>query len=437
MNHPENISQILAGFLASGAEDYWFVDDRVHFSGREDEFFEIFSFNDADFLATEIRVREEFPGWHRWESLKSATEEGPHAHALSALLPLMRISRSAAAEILEGIEMGWSGHPEVLIPTLIHRAGLKIEDIGGCGGFTPEERTGRWYDKRTWDWQGPVEHVPGLLHFPAPRGKRPLAAARIGDGRLGIESEELKMLFVSPVGGGSRVLLPDALQPFLETGVDCLLLQYDEADLPVPEGVRVIRDKGCKWQLAIRHLHPDHLAAYDYIFFWDDDLGIRDFDPLRFAKIMRTNRLDMAQPAIQSPHGLSHAITGHRPCPPPWREQDGEATYPVVGRLTNFVEIMAPVFTREAWREFYGYLDPGNRSGWGYDFIPLARKGIVDAMPVVHTREVRSIHAASEEELRGFLHNQGLFRHIPLDLGWLFEASLSSSVMTSETMEQA
>jgi Protein of unknown function (DUF707) len=142
---------------------------------------------------------------------------------------------------------------------------------------------------------------------------------------------------------------------------------------------------------------------------------------MRFAGIMRANRLDMAQPSIQSPHGLSHAITKHRPCQAPWRDPDGKTVHPVVGRLTNFVEIMAPVFTREAWREFYGYLDSENRSGWGYDYIPLGRRGIVDAMPVVHTRAVQSINGASETEIRRFLDDQGLFRYAPTDQGWLFE----------------
>lgn len=96
-------------------------------------------------------------------------------------------------------------------------------------------------------------------------------------------------------------------------------------------------------------------------------------------------------------------------------------THPVVGRLTNFVEIMAPVFTRGAWREMFSYLAPENRSGWGYDYIPLGRKGIVDAMPVVHTRAVQSNNGDSQAEIRRFLDSQGLFRHTHAEHGWLFE----------------
>lgn len=421
MTQPEDIHQALTEFLSSEADDYWFIDERVYLPGDEDDILTSLAHADADLLATEVRHYSEFPGWQWWSNLHSGTGEDPVTHGVAALLPLMRASRAAAHAILQGISDGWSGHPEALIPTLVNRAGLKIEEIGGNGGFTPKERIGRWYDRRTWNWCGPVEHVPGMLHFPVPIQKKPLAEGRIRTGNVKLQGGEVKLLYVSPAGGKAGELLPDVLECFLTAGADCMLLQYDEADLEVPDGVRVIRDKGYKWQLAVRHLHPDVVENYDLIFFWDDDLGAKDFDPKRFARIMRANRLEMAQPAIQSPHGLSHAITKHRPCPPPWRDPDEGAVHPVVGRLTNFVEIMAPVFTREAWREFYGYLDPENRSGWGYDYIPLGRKGIVDALPVVHTRAVQSINGESERDLQLFLDSQGLFRHAPVEHGWLFE----------------
>lgn len=105
----------------------------------------------------------------------------------------------------------------------------------------------------------------------------------------------------------------------------------------------MVHDKG---QLALKHPHPDAVDDCDFIFFRDDDLGVEGFDPRRFTRIMRTNRLTMA-----------------------------------------------PAFTREAWR------------------APLGRKGIIDIMPVVHTRPVQSINAASEAEIHRILERQGLFRH--------------------------
>jgi len=412
---------LLQEFLGSDTDYLWAIDEQVWPDTEWDTFQNALEKCDADLLATQVRNYTKEPGWQWWASLQAGDESDPYVHGVAALLPLMRVSRAAAKAILRGIDEGWTGHPEALIPTLIHRSGLKIEDIGGAGSFTPSERLGRWYDHRTWHWHGPVEHVPGKLHFPVPRQQRTLARGNIE--AYGCESNNngLKMLYVSPVGTSARTLLPAVLETFLNAGADCCLLQYDGAELPIPEGVRVIRDNGYKWQLALKYLKPDMVAAYDFIFFWDDDLGVDDFDPGRFVRIMRTNRLDMAQPALRSPHGFSHSITKHRSCPPPWRDPDGVTVHPVVGRLTNFVEIMAPVFTRVAWLEFYSYLNPENQSGWGYDYIPLGRKGIVDAMSVVHTRAVQSINGRSEAELRRFLNDQGLFRHPLVEQGWLFE----------------
>ena len=417
----EMIVEIFRDFLAGGNMRLWIIDERVFCDGGWSTFRNSFTACEADLLATELRTHAEEPTWHHWSTLVNPNVKDRLETAVAALLPLMRVSRTAAEAVISGIEAGWAGHPEALIPSLVNRAGLRIEDVGGMGSFTPPDRVGFWYDNRTWFWQGPVEHVPGMLHFPVPRQKKALAAGRVRDRQSRIEDSDLKILYVSPVGGGAIGLLPRIVECFLAAGADCWLMQYDDAELAIPDGVRVIRDKGYKFPLALKYLHPDAVADYDIIFFWDDDLSVMDFDPRRFARIMLANRLEMAQPAILSLHGLSHRITKHQAGPPPWRDSEGKTVHQMVGRLTNFVEIMAPVFTREAWREFYGYLDPENRSGWGYDYIPLSRKGIVDAMPVVHTRAVQSINAGSEAEIRRFLDEQGLFRHAPVEHGWLFE----------------
>lgn len=36
----------------------------------------------------------------------------------------------------------------------------------------------------------------------------------------------------------------------------------------------------CRW-FAKRFLHPDIVAEYNYIFLWDEDLGVEYFDPKR------------------------------------------------------------------------------------------------------------------------------------------------------------
>ena len=96
----------------------------------------------------------------------------------------------------------------------------------------------------------------------------------------------------------------------------------------------------------------------------------------------------------------------------------------MVGRLTNFVEDhgcrCSPVVRGE---ELYHYLDPNNVSGWGYDFVPLGRKGIVDVVPVEHTRPVQSPGSDPDSELDRFLDNQGLRLFERVEEGWLLEPS--------------
>lgn len=44
------------------------------------------------------------------------------------------------------------------------------------------------------------------------------------------------------------------------------------------------------WYLSVirwyakRFLHPDIVAPYDYIFIWDEDLGVEDFDPEQWVE---------------------------------------------------------------------------------------------------------------------------------------------------------
>jgi Protein of unknown function (DUF707) len=420
--------ELFKEFLASDLDFVWIRDPQVSDGGNW-EFFES-SFDDceADFLATQIRTYGEEPDWHAWTSLMTPenivlVEE----NKIAALLPLLRLSRAAAEIILEGIEAGWKGHPETLFPTLVKQAGLSIEDIGGNGSFTPKERGGKWYDERTWHWHGPVIHVPGMLHFPVAIQTRGFAGGRLAEVTKVVKKKMTtgvsslpKLLYISPVGAGGKLMMAKTLDVFKKAGADLLLLQYDQAELSLPQEARVIRDRASKWQLAARHLHPDQIVDYDYVFFWDDDLDTTGFDPQRFVSLMKHNRLEMAQPAIQSEFPLSHAITQQQQCPPPLRGMNGK-DHPIVGRLTNFVEIMAAVYTREAWREIHGYVDPLSWSGWGLDFVPLGRKGIVDVMPVVHTRPVQSGNSEAVDEFKTFINNHGLIAHPAVNQGWLFE----------------
>lgn len=160
------VKEILKQFLQGEEEYLWLKDSRILWEGLEDQFYADFETNGADFLATQVRRYAEDPGWTWWAHVHALNASDLSSWGVAALLPLVRFSRKAAEAVVAGTREDWPGHPEAVIPTLVNRAGLVIEDIGGTGSFTPAERRRLWYDERTWHWRGPVEYVQGKIHFP-------------------------------------------------------------------------------------------------------------------------------------------------------------------------------------------------------------------------------------------------------------------------------
>lgn len=180
----------------------------------------------------------------------------------------------------------------------------------------------------------------------------------------------MKILYFSAVGYYGLKLLPDILTKF--QGADKVFINYEGAINHIPSTV----DTGNKWQLAKKHLHPDAVKEYDYIFIWDDDLKIEAFDLNEYIAACERNQLSISQPSLSWASYFSHHITLTHPYP--------------VGRITDFVEIMCPVYSRAGWAQFYPFLDDDNPVGWGYDFVPLPKKGIFDKFVVIHTKPIAS-----------------------------------------------
>ena len=60
-------------------------------------------------------------------------------------MPVCRLSAAALDAISSRIKEGWSGHHETVVPCALREASLKIEDIGGTGGFVPKGGKNRFY----------------------------------------------------------------------------------------------------------------------------------------------------------------------------------------------------------------------------------------------------------------------------------------------------
>ncbi|PWZ54017.1 ABC transporter B family member 9 [Zea mays] len=97
---------------------------------------------------------------------------------------------------------------------------------------------------------------------------------------------------------------------------------------------------------AKQFLHPDIVARYDYIFIWDEDLGVEHFNAEAYIKLVRKHGLEISQPGLEPDKGLTWQMTKRR--------GDQE--------VHKFVEIMATVFSRDAWR------CNDLVHGWGLDF---------------------------------------------------------------------
>ncbi|KAF9613166.1 hypothetical protein IFM89_005937, partial [Coptis chinensis] len=48
------------------------------------------------------------------------------------------------------------------------------------------------------------------------------------------------------------------------------------------KAIHIVAHNQTKWWFAKRFLHPDVVSIYDYIFIWDEDLGVENFHPGRY-----------------------------------------------------------------------------------------------------------------------------------------------------------
>jgi len=163
---------------------YWIIENDVRFGGDWSSLFEELASSDADLLSTTVLRHADNPDWVFWHTLITGGEEIPLDRRVKGFSPFARISR----RLLEACDVryreGWSGHAEVLWPTIAIETGFRVEDIGGDGPFTPAARRGRYYYNTPNHWSlfpgtfvyrpcftdrdlsGPKSRFPGWLWHP-------------------------------------------------------------------------------------------------------------------------------------------------------------------------------------------------------------------------------------------------------------------------------
>uniref|UniRef100_K3YNE4 Storage protein n=1 Tax=Setaria italica TaxID=4555 RepID=K3YNE4_SETIT len=210
-----------------------------------------------------------------------------------------------------------------------------------------------------------------------------------------------KYLLVLTVGYSDKVNVNATVHKFSEN-FDVLLFHYDGRTTEwdefewSKEAIHVSARKQAKWWYAKRFLHPSIVAPYEYIFIWDQDLGTETFDAEEYIKIVKKHGLEISQPGMDITRGVKTYDVNVR------RNDTEIHTSTSVGKCSEdvhkrpcsaFVEVNAPVFTREAWSCVWHMIQSDLVHGWGLDWNfwrcvdePEEQIGIVDTQYVAHHR---------------------------------------------------
>ncbi|KAL0300727.1 UNVERIFIED_CONTAM: hypothetical protein Sradi_6349500 [Sesamum radiatum] len=212
-------------------------------------------------------------------------------------------------------------------------------------------------------------------------------------------------LLAMPVGIKQKQNVDTIVRKFLPENFTIILFHYDGnldgwRDLEwSKEAVHIVAHNQTKWWFAKRFLHPSVVSIYDYIFLWDEDLGVQNFHPGRYLEIVKSEGLEISQPALDpNSTGIHHRITirkrtkifhrrvydarGSTKCSD---DSDGPP-------CTGFVEGMAPVFSRSAWHCAWNLIQNDLVHGWGMDMKlgycaqgdRTKKVGVVDSEYIVH-----------------------------------------------------
>ncbi|KAI9217692.1 hypothetical protein BC828DRAFT_440682 [Blastocladiella britannica] len=226
-------------------------------------------------------------------------------------------------------------------------------------------------------------------------------------------------LLAMPVSKKAQKQVAPILAKFRDEGFDIMLFHFDQADwshVPGYNATTSIRVAGqTKFWYAKRFLTPMVVENYDYIFLWDDDVGLdADWSPTNFVSILQHHGVHVAQPALRG---------GARPGYPQYdtvRWHPEIQTAGKVGRFVEFIEVMFPIYSREAWQNCIWETIPyDGRSFWGVDNVwyphcssaGYCRFAVIDSMPVDHL-DTRSLVQTPDVNLRELGHYFDMYKSL-------------------------
>lgn len=379
---------------------YWLVEDDVRFSGDWKDFFDSFASSTSDFLSSVIETKAENPTWYWWTSLKTGNEVIAEEKLLKSFNPIYRLSSQALACIDAHLRIGWMGHYEVLLPTLLYNKGFLLEDFGGEGTFVRPENNAKFYDDTS------MRIAPVL-----PDDRKNYLFHPVKEEKVRLDGSYKKNAVFVPVGKDSlhRQLLKG------DADFDLHLLIYDGSyNKFCNDSDFVTCDAGYKMDMTYRYLHrhPELFEKYEYFFLLDDDIVISTEDVNRLFSMMREYQLKIAQPSLV----MSYYTYKHTAFHPFY-----------ILRYTNFVEMMMPCFSRDALKAVLPTFEQkirwcGIEMHWpvlvGSNHKDMA---IVDAVSAKHTRPVQSWNSLSQLQQENYLKKHNLswsiemYGGLPLD----------------------
>lgn len=145
-----------------------------------------------------------------------------------------------------------------------------------------------------------------------------------------------------------------------------------------------------KFQAAKQLMHAGLLGEYEGLYFLDDDIELH-FDPSDFLEYCAVKRFAIAQAALTHPSDGAWKITFHHPA--------------FEYRLTNFVEVMAPYFSRDFLMSVVEAFDIsistyGLDVFWGSQLEANQNAAIVDIFQMSHLKKRDFSSGAYYEYLR-------------------------------------
>ncbi|KAH7568972.1 hypothetical protein ACOSP7_012122 [Xanthoceras sorbifolium] len=251
---------------------------------------------------------------------------------------------------------------------------------------------------------GNVNSLPrGIVQPRSDLELRPLWSTSSSRSKVSVSTK--RNLLAIAVGIKLKDNVDTIVQKFLAENFTVILFHYDGnvdgwLDLEWSnKAVHIVAQNQTKWWFAKRFLHPDVVSAYDYIFLWDEDLGVENFDPRRYLNIVKSEGFEISQPALDpNSTDIHHKFTirsrtkkFHR------RVYDHKGSYKCTNAsegppCTGFVEGMAPVFSRSAWNCAWHLIQNDLVHGWGMDMKlgycaqgdRTKNIGVIDSEYVVH-----------------------------------------------------